>query len=268
MTTMARAALALLLLTGAGCAGKVETVHTAADFDPTALEEGIVALGGFVVATRVTAAPDQEMPVGMEPDDHLAQSDAWTPALYGAFLGGAPQVRVWPWPQLSGRVDPALLAHAHAAVARGGVLHEDLLRGVARQLPEVRYLAMARLDRNEVDLHHSTEQAARTSWERDEMEGGAQARDRSVTTRRRVAVTLDLYDLYAGRSVWTTTVTREAKELYNYQEAEETAATGELADNPAVRVKGTPKQGPPLEGLIEKACGMLVENLVGDETTR
>jgi hypothetical protein len=261
---MRKAACALLLcaMMVPGCAGKVETIHTAADFDPAALETGIVALGGFVVATRLATDPAQEPPTGVAVDDPLAQSDAWSPLLYGRFLTDAPRVRTWPWSQVSGRVEPAHLAEAHAMIARGGVLRRDQLDELAAELPEVRYLAFARLDRNEVELQPSTEQAARTSWEREELENDTQIRDRSLTARRTVAVTLDLYDLRTGRSVWTTTASVEAGELYNFEEAQATEATGELADNPAVRVRGTPRQGPALDGVLEKACGKLVESLL------
>lgn len=266
MSKTSRVALAGVLALVAGCAGKVETIHTDADFDPANLEEGIVALGGFVSASRLAADPAQEVPAGIAPDDHIAQSDTWLPLLYGQFLALAPPVQVWPWPQIAGRVDSLALAVAHATIARGGVLRREQLEELAAGLPEVRFLAFARLDRNEVSLHNSTEQAARASWERDQVDGETQVRDRSVTTRRQVTVTLDLYDLQEGRSVWTATASRDAKELYNFEDATETAATGELAENPAVRVKGTPRQGPPLEGVLEQVCGKLVERLVAKES--
>jgi len=206
------------------------------------------------------------MPVGIAPEDYAAQSSAWSYLLYGQFLARAPEVQVWPWAQFAGRADSAAVAAAHATIARGGVLRREQLDRFAADLPEARFLVFARLDRNEVSLHNSTEQAARASWERDQVDDETQVRDRSVTTRRRVAVTLDLYDLQEGRSVWTATASRDAKELYNFEDATETAATGELADNPAVRVKGTPRQGPPLEGVLEQVCGKLVEKLVAQES--
>lgn len=261
-----RAVLAAVLLLAAGCAGKVETIHTDAAFSPADLQEEIVVLGGFVASSRLASDPAQEMPSGLAAADYFAQSEAWSPLLYGQFLAGAPTVQVWPWDQLVGRVDSLTVAAAHATVARGGMLQQAQLAQLAAGLPEARYLAVARLDRNEVSLHNSTEQAARTSWERDGVDGEREALDRSVTTRRRIAVTLDLYDLREGRSVWTATANREAKELYNYAEPEQEEATGELADNPAVRVKGTPKQGPPLESLLDAACRKLVEQLFGEES--
>ncbi|MCP4572166.1 MAG: hypothetical protein GY838_07400 [bacterium] len=268
MKTITCGVLAAALILTAGCTTKVETIHTGADFTPAALEEGILVLGGFVMASRLALDPAQEMPPGFAPDGHADQSDAWAPLLYGQFLAGAPQVQVWPWDQLAGRSDSATVALVQASVARGGVLRRDQLDQLAADLPEARFLAVARLDRNEVSLHESTEHAERTSWERDGLDGETQVRDRSLVTRRLVEVTLDVYDLAEGRSVWTATATRDAKELYNFAEAEETAVAGDMAENTAVRVKGTPRQGPPLEGLLEKACGQLVEQIVGGKAQK
>ncbi len=264
---MRMAGLALLvgaLALGAGCAGKMTTIHTAPDFDPAMLREAPVAIGGFVTSSRLLADPSQEAPGPMDTGDHLAQSDAWSPLLYGQFLTHASAVNVWPWSQVESRVAVAPLAAAHGALARGGLLRDAQLADIAAALPEVRYLALARLDGNEVTLHSSTEQAARTSWERDGVEND-EARDRSLSTRRRVTVTLDLYDLATGRSVWTATVEQVATELYNFEKAEAGKRVGASGTTtPGITVQGTPRQGPPLDGVLEKACGRLVERLMED----
>ena len=268
MKMRARAVLASSLMLAAGCAGKVETVHTDAGFEPAVLEEGVVVLGGFVASSRLAADLTQEMPSGFGASDHVAQSDAWSPLLYGQFLAVAPAVQMWPWAQLAGRVDSVTVASVHASLARGGTLQRQQLELMAAALPEARFLAVARLDRNEVSLHNSTEQAARTSWEREDLDGETQARDRAFVTRRRVVVVLDLYDLQEGRSLWSATASRDAKELYNFEEADRVEAAEEPAELPGVTVKGMPRQGPPLEGLLEQACGKLVEQLMGEEVEK
>ena len=252
------------LLLVAACTTKVSNVQTARDFDPAVLDEGVMAVGGFVASTRLLADYPTEKdapPAG----DLLAQSDAWAPLLYAAFLAEVPQLTVWPWPTVQGVLTDSTLVDDLAIFARGGLLRPAQLEPMARALPGVRYLALARLDGNEISLHEPAGSVTRNQRDHDGRDLHTNEGVVSLTTRRRVTVTLDLYDLQTGRSLWAATVRHDAKELYNPDEAQPAARDTVQAGDPYIRVEGTPQQAPSFAAVLEAACAAAVKRMQANE---
>ena len=126
-------------------------------------------------------------------------------------------------------------------------------------------MAMARLDGNEVSLHEQAGSVTRNQRDHDGRDLHDSERVSSVTTRRRVTVTLDLYDLHSRRSLWAATVRHDAKELYNPDEARPALPDTAQAGEPYIRVAGTPQEGPPFVGVLEAACAAAVKRMQANE---
>ena len=254
-----------LVVLVAACTTKVTNVQTGRDFDPSVLDGGVVALGGFVASTRLL----DDYPVGPDAPpigDLLAQTEAWAPVLYGAFLAEAPQMNIWPWPTVAAAVTDSTLADGLTVFARGGLLRPDQLDPVARELPGARYLALVRLDGNEVSLHESAGSVTRNQRDHDGRQLHANEGAANITTRRRLTVTLEIYDLQTGLSLWGGTIRHDAKELYNPEDARTDAPDSLRTGDPYIRVTGTSQQGPPFMGVLEAACAAAVKRMqYGDD---
>lgn len=259
--------LPLLLLVAvaglAGCAGRVRTVHETPGLTRAELAAGGLGVGGVVLASRLATASGFDVPDGVPRDDVLAQADAWSGALFGALLGADAGGTVWPWTAVRADCPDSALVRVLAAFAGGGMPRPDELAALAADLPRVRYLALARIDGDETELRGDPEAEIRQQQSRDGRDPHATTRDRSLTTRRTVLVTLDVYDLADGRSVWTGTAERHREELYNF------AAEG-AGQEPAVVPKGEPvitargKGVPTAEfgKVLQEACAAAAQRLL------
>lgn len=260
---LCRVLLAGLLLTVGACAGKVETTHESPDFSRADLAAGRLAVGGVVLSTQLLADPTQDAPDGVPADDLLAQADAWSPLLYGQLLAAGPDVPTWPWSALRDACPDSVLADALATIARGGVLKPVQLEPVAKTLSAVRYLALARVEANETSLHQGSVAAVENQRVKDGRDPHGSTLDRSLTTRREVTVTLDLYDLKAGRSVWTTTATRRRDMLYNYADAEDNLRPPLVGEGqPVITATGRPMPTADFTEVLGDACAALAQRLL------
>ena len=77
-----------------------------------------------------------------------------------------------------------------------------------------------------------------------------------------MTVTLDLYDLDAGRSVWTTTATRRRDMLYNYADAEEGLRPPLVGEGqPVITATGKPLPTAEFTEVLGDACAALAQRL-------
>lgn len=255
--------LAGLLLTVAACAGKVETTHESPDFARADLAAGRLAVGGVVLSSRLLADPTQDVPDGVPPGDLLAQADAWSPLLYGQLLAAGSDVPTWPWSALRDVCPDSVLGDALATIARGGVLKPAQLAPVARSLSAVRYLALARIEANETSLHQGSVAAAENQRVKDGRDPHASTLDQNLVTRREVTVTLDVYDLAEGRSIWTTTATRRRDMLYNAAEAGDGLRPPLVGEGqPVINASGKPLPAVEFTQVLGDACAALAQRLL------
>lgn len=251
------------LLTVAACAGKVETTHESPDFARADLAAGRLAVGGVVVSSRLVADPDQDLPDGVPPGDLLAQADAWSPLLYSQLLAAGSDVPTWPWSALRDACPDSVLAEALATIARGGVLKPVQLEPVARSLSAVRYLALARIEANETSLHQGSVAAAENQRVKDGRDPHGSSLDQNLVTRREVTVTLDVYDLAAGRSVWTTTATRRRDMLYNAADLGDGLRPPLVGEGqPVINASGKPLPAVEFTEVLGDACAALAQRLL------
>lgn len=249
----------------AGCAGRVETLHETPEFDRAELAAGGLAVGGVVLASRLATAPGADVPDGVPAADVLAQADAWSGALYGALLEADTGGTLWPWPAVRDACPDSSLARVLASFAHGGLPHPEDLMPLAADLPQVRYLALVRIDGDETALREGPEAAVQQQRVRDGRDPHGTTRDRDLTTRRTVTVTLDIYDLARGRSVWTAFAERHREELYNYAAAAEQEERGVVpAGQPVITAQGKPLPAAEFRKVLEDACAAAAQRLVGE----
>ncbi len=236
------AALAAL----AGCAGGVKDVMSDPGLDPGAL------LAGRMVVAGVAARVDSVDPV---------LRDRCGDALFGSFLAGRPDLEIWPQSSLAGAIGDS----AHAALLdRVGFAHEIAparLAGIADVMPGVRFLAVGRIDRDRTELSSSN-----TAAEARTLEDGSYDSALHVATdyRRRIEVTLTVYDLAAGEAVWTGVADRSRKISHSQFEDSGKRASGGLAG----RFAGSPgaPESPPdptpdLAEMVGRAFADLIARL-------
>jgi hypothetical protein len=265
--TLVLVLLPLLLL--AGCAGRVRTVHESEGFSHEQLAAGRLAVGGVVLAARAAADPSAAVPDGLPAGDVLAQAEAWSTSLFGGLLAADPALPSWPYGAVAGACPDSVLAFVLMDFARGGVVKPERLVPVAAALPEIGYLALARVEEDDLTLHEGAEAVMRDQRTRDGRDPHDAQLDRSLKVRRAVTVTMDVYDLATGRSVWTATVTRHRDELYNFADQPD-------ADRPPVVPEGRPvitAGGQPLPAaaftrVLDDACGALARRLLDPEDQR
>lgn len=254
----------LLLL--AGCAGKVRTVHQGEGFDPARLEGAAIGVGGVVLAARAVADPAVAVPDGLPAGDVLAQAEAWSTSLYGGLLTARPGVAAWPHGAVAAACPDSVLAFALLDIARGGVLKPARLEPLGAALPEIGYLAFARVEDDDLTLHEGAEAVMRDQRTRDGRDPHGAQLDRSLKVRRAVTVTMDLYDLAAGRSVWTATVTRHRDELYNHAGLPDDARPPVVPEGqPVITAGGQPLPAADFTRVLDDACGALARRLLESE---
>lgn len=261
-------ALVVLLLWALGGCARVANVHHASDYDPLANDGARYAVGGFVLGTDVTLDSQAEIGSGVVNTDPRLQTDAWAAHLYGPLLTARGGQDVWAWSALRDNIPADTITAVQAAYAAGKALPPQLVRPLAADLPEITYLVLARIDRNDIEIGANTPAVLGNQLANQSRDPHAKTdlMTRTVKTRRTVTVTMDVWDLRRGRSVWSSTVTRNKTELYGAgdEDAEQSlVVTPPAADGtpPEIRIKGASLTMPELDALLDEACRDLVGNL-------
>lgn len=258
----------LFLFLFGGCTGKVANVHHAADYDPL-LEDGAkYAVGGFVLGAHADLDRQAEIGNAAQNTDPAYQTDTWAPLLYGALLTGRQNLEVWAWTALRDNIPADTITAVQTAYARGRVLPPDMFKDIAQDLPDITYLILACIDRNDIEIGSNTPSALgnqQANQSRDP-HGVTDQMTRTIKTRRTVKLDMDIYNLRTGLSVWSGTVERNKTDLYSSNEGDTdqdlvvTPATEE-GGVPEIKVKGASLAMPLLEDILAEACAALVENL-------
>ncbi len=259
--------LILFLFLLGGC-GKVANIHHDADYDPMARDGAKYAVGGFVLGAQAELDRQAEIGTPDQNADPRYQTETWAPVLYGPMLTRRDDLEVWAWTALRENIPVDTITAVQTAYARGSVMPPAMFTQVAGDLPDITYLVLARIDRNDIEIGSNTpanlgNQAAIESRDPHTV---VDQMTRTIKTRRTVAVSLDVYDLRSGRSVWSSSVERNLTELYsadNEDTGEELVVTPavEEGDLPEIMVKGASLAMPALDDVLAVACAALVKDL-------
>jgi hypothetical protein len=250
--------LTLLALALAGCATRVKMADK--DLDPRFTADFATTMG--VALAGVTVAP----PVGAI----LAPADAADAeeALYRAFLGGRPDLQTWSVPTVTDLAGQETIAALQDQYGRFGRLRADHLQPLATALEGNRYLAVARLLADEI-----SSSSLKTDPQDPEarIEGRAEHEnvwETTVTTERAVTVSLEIFDLARGLSVWRAEARSRGRMRYEYEAPSTGAADLQERLASAAEVRYLEREGgalkvPDLVQLMETALGELVGRLPG-----
>ena len=254
----------LMLASGlTGCAGSVKQQHRDSGYDPLATDGAKYAIVGFVAAPE-SGLLDEETLGG----DPAAQTDEWSPLLYGALLGGRRDLVTWAWPPVRDNVPADGLAALHEATAAGAPVPADVLDLLKADLPDIRYAVAARLAKNDVRIDEVEQPGNLRENVHDEPDAELRrdSLQRTSRVRRTVDLELRVWDLHTAREVWRGTVSRHRSELLSPRSITEKqdlvvtrpAEEGEL---PKLELSGARIEAPELEGVLADACQALVAEL-------
>lgn len=264
----ARAAAWLaLLLVAAGCGTKVKNVDQAGDFDAATLARGKIALGGAMLGPHVELgrAAGSAEPAGAP--GPLAQAERFAPVLYREFLTARPDLVVWPFATVGAQADTVVLRDLLQDWAAGRVMQPQRIRDLGAALAGASFLALARIDRNEIATEMSAAAADAAQQSRDGREVHESGMLRGGTTKRRVTVSLELYDLGTGWLAWSGTAEAEGRELFDFGASapqDKVVIRKDEAGGPAaIVVPGSPLHAPELEDVFGDACRALIGKLPG-----
>ncbi len=251
--------VSLLIL--AGCSGP-EVRFQREGFSLESILTERVALGGFVLGTPADQDPMAETGESGLPAT-VRQSRAWTPHLETALRVQAPDLDRWSWASVADQIEPERLDAFLHLYARGSILTGQQLGPLASDLPGTRFLLLARLDQDELDLHSQEISTGNPGGQADT----GSLYDTHWYQHREITVSLELYDLQLERSVWSASVERAGNQSL-------TADRGHA--KPRIRVErdadaengirilggGVVAEGPDLDGLLDDACQALVGELL------
>lgn len=275
------AILLLAFLALGGCADPAPEVRFQSAEDVLfGLPDERIAIGGLVVREGV-ATDDAAPQKPYDDEDVLAVADRWTGILETSLSLVAPGLERWSWTAVSDQADPDLLRRALTVHRRGGLLRADLLTPLAGELPGCRYLLLARVDGNDVQMSNNdgfaeTSREGHAGLGRTSVSGGepGAASRGSYSLRRTITLTMDLYDMISGRSVWSASVERSERELLTAEGGDD--GSGFRVEAPSVEVdrsavagrevriegRGGLAGGPTLEQILPDACDALVDELL------
>ena len=204
LVVSAAVALCVVVASLAGCATRVRETGAASDVSSRLAARPVVAT--VAVATAPTAGGQ------LAPADRADAADA----LYGALLAGRPELTVWHPSVVGGLAGADTLAALATQYGRLGRLRPEDVRGLAAALDGCGFLALGRL---------TTDRIGSNALRQDTMNPEARAAGQpehdsawaaTVNVQRDVTVTLELFDLATGESVWRAEASSRAKRLYEY----------------------------------------------------
>jgi hypothetical protein len=224
-------------------------LYSAPGFSFKSMEGKTLAVGGVVL--RDGAPLDEFCDIGVS-RRHLSyevQADLWSPALNSAVLALTPEMDIQFWHSVNNATPPELVEATHGILAHQGIIKPHILQDWARSLPTADFLALVRIDDTWIDG------TGQSDW------------SRSKGLGRVVVVTLDIYDLHEGHSVWSYEV---QKHVWGRDKGAATAEEGGNQNQGAggmhgVDDQGTTKSAPTLLDALDDALNEVVKKLHNSE---
>ena len=138
-----------------------------------------------------------------------------------------------------------------------------LASGEQMVVRQIRYLAYARVENDELSVEHLGPGAVENPQVRDNRDPHAAERNAIVKTRRQVTVTMEIYDLERGGIVWSATVRRQRDELYDFNAASADRKPDVVPQGePVITATGRAVPSPEFTQVFADACGALADRLL------
>lgn len=229
---------------------------------------GSFAIGGVVLGDEVKMFRSPELP----PDGLSLQDQAmtWSPVLGGVILAAEEPLDALSHLGFIREVGNEHLPELLQRYAAGQYLSPDILTDFAKSPAGVRYLVMARIEADEIHLSADISSTGAQYWnpppsgEQRDHGSEPQGRTLSPEAERTVKVTMDLFDLASGHSIWTVQVSRSTKKFVDVAAMGFDAGTADqiFAEDPFYRnTAGRDVEGPDFEGVLRSCFVSLVGQL-------
>ena len=254
---LAAAVAIALLLASTGCATRVHDAGGDADLDAR------LVAGTAVAAVAVATGPDAGG--RFSPDDARDAADA----LYGALLAGRPDLTVWHPSVVADLAGTDTLASLVTQYGRLGRWRPESVQGLAGALDGCAFLAVGRLTGDRLGSNAVRRDAMNPEARAEGQPEHDSAWAATVNVQRDVQVTLELFDLATGRSVWRAEASSRAKSLYEYDasgiaDVADMQQRLEQADGPAYLSRGGESlKAPDLVDLLRQALTEAAGRLPG-----
>jgi len=233
----------LLAVSVWGCGGGVKDVAGDPTLDPAALSAGRIIIAGIGVR-----------PDGVDPEIRDRCGDE----LFAAMLAGRPDIEVWPQAVLADAVGDSFRAALLERIRFTNNLPAETLAEIAAATPSTRFLAVGRIDADELD--RSSGDTAREARAREEG-GFSNAMAVETKLKRQVTVTLQLFDLETGKTVWSGTAERSRTTSHSFVEDGGREYSTGVSRLPGDRERSGQDYEPDLAELAGRAFADLVERL-------
>lgn len=247
------ALLGALALASAGCSGNPHKVVYSDDRQIAKISADSCAIGGIVLRQGYELDDLAGEPVPPEGLTRVEQARLWSPVLESAFWSiakHAPAVGWWEW---SEAVPADALDRILYYQSRDTLVPPDLLRQCHQRMPKARWLYLVTIKGSifMIDLYEGMPQhhaKAREIW-----------------------LQLDIYDLKAGHSVWTSRLDYKGEGPDSPPSSSDLGGRGsglepwnDLRNNVATTVKSGPPLRPTLDQALVDLLGRVVPRGVGE----
>jgi len=241
----------LLLMTG--CRGGSKVLTQAEGFDFDEMRKSTCAIGGVVINTSL-------VPDGAAQKELLPFAEQWntfaefgSPMLYSGLLRAAPEMELWTFETVLSLVPTPELKEIFKDVERLRRPNPGNLKNISKHLPKVSHLVFARLDDTRLETDQDMISVALDQRNRDGRDPHANTLARTVTLRRGVYMSMEVYDLSTGNLVWSGEADQWTNDILssgaNKQSPDvELLREGEDSEVSQVLLDGTMRNSP---GLIE-----------------
>ena len=258
-----QAALTILiaLLAVAACSTKVRDVEAAPDFDAQLAATPVVGIGDVTVAVTMDAV--------LAPPDSLDAVEV----LYRSFLTSPGRLDIWHPTTISDLAGAESLHTLALEYARYGRLRPDQVQPLAAPLSGCRFLAFGRLTDDQIESNTQHSDALNPQ---DRVEGTPERYSSwaaVVSVERKITVTLEIFDLTSGESVWRGEAEAKDRQLYEYEDTSVRTSNEYLQerlatdDAPAYLSRGGDAlKAPDLIDLMQTAFTKLVGRLPAAES--
>jgi hypothetical protein len=249
-----------------GLAASAALAQPKVEQDPALPLSAAGGLSGTVAVAGVVVAGGVEFEITPAP----AEADDWAASLYAHLLARSPQVSAVAAPVVADLSGPAA-ARVLEAYAKRQPLPAQALADLQAAVPQARYLALARIESDELTYHTTdlvdpitTQREARPSDMVREQENVHRPHKRRA--RRSAAVTLDVHELATGRTVWSARVERRREIVIDHFSPEKAgdlkvAPPDSAGALPTITAPGNDLSGLEMSRLVDDCVGALVADL-------
>ena len=234
-------------------------------------EESRIALGGVVVRDGVDIHRNPDLPPLKAKFDHATQTKIWCQNVEWKFAQKFSTPTLMPFSEFDEFIPDSVLKVLWADFAQGGYMEPEILESIRAEAPEVRYMIMVRVDYDRVahDIDTAWLIEPNQAGGSGNVSGSAYNPDKSnnslhPTIQRRVGLTMDLFDLETGLTVWEGRKIKDVKQHVDPQNMNDYGGYKSMeieAGQFSIAEEDQHQDAPPFYMALEKCLGSLFKDM-------